>query len=125
MDIFLHSLIRLAKRAEPMMTEGGTIMTVSYHGAERGMNNYNITGPVKAALEATVRYLAVQLVCEGRARALMKGALHTDEIMSAVVAKHTGLRTERRMSRVYVMDVPTYVKPLIITDAAINIGPDL
>lgn len=68
---------------------------------------------------------AVALVHEGKARALMKGALHTDEIMSAVVAKSGGLRTERRMSHVYVMDVPTYPKPLIMTDAAINITPDL
>ncbi|MEO1138553.1 MAG: bifunctional enoyl-CoA hydratase/phosphate acetyltransferase [Pseudomonadota bacterium] len=68
---------------------------------------------------------AVELVRTGAARALMKGALHTDEVMSAVVAKTSGLRTERRMSHVYVMDVPTYPKPLIITDAAINIAPDL
>lgn len=68
---------------------------------------------------------AVELVRSGTARALMKGALHTDEVMSAVVSKTGGLRTERRMSHVYVMDVPTYPKPLIITDAAINIAPDL
>jgi phosphotransacetylase len=68
---------------------------------------------------------AVDLVRTGAARALMKGALHTDEVMSAVVSKSGGLRTERRMSHVYVMDVPTYSKPLIITDAAINIAPDL
>ncbi len=68
---------------------------------------------------------AVDLVRTGAARALMKGALHTDEVMSAVVSKTGGLRTERRMSHVYVMDVPTYPKPLIITDAAINIAPDL
>ncbi|MBY5935048.1 bifunctional enoyl-CoA hydratase/phosphate acetyltransferase [Tateyamaria omphalii] len=68
---------------------------------------------------------AVKLVREGRAKALMKGALHTDEIMSAVVSKANGLRSERRMSHVYVMDVPTYPKPLLITDAAINIAPDL
>ncbi|MDX8352854.1 bifunctional enoyl-CoA hydratase/phosphate acetyltransferase [Cognatiyoonia sp. IB215182] len=68
---------------------------------------------------------AVALVRDGRARALMKGALHTDEIMSAVVSKQGGLRSERRMSHVYVMDVPTYPKPLLITDAAINIAPDL
>jgi phosphotransacetylase len=68
---------------------------------------------------------AVDLVRTGTARALMKGALHTDEVMSAVVSKTGGLRTERRMSHVYVMDVPTYPKPLIITDAAINIAPDL
>ena len=68
---------------------------------------------------------AVELVRQGRVRSLMKGALHTDEVMSAVVAKNTGLRSARRMSHVYVMDVPTYSKPLIITDAAINIAPDL
>ncbi|MEO0386204.1 MAG: bifunctional enoyl-CoA hydratase/phosphate acetyltransferase [Pseudomonadota bacterium] len=68
---------------------------------------------------------AVALIRAGRASALMKGALHTDEVMAAVVAKATGLRTERRMSHVYVMDVPTYAKPLLITDAAINIAPDL
>jgi len=68
---------------------------------------------------------AVDRVRTGAARALMKGALHTDEIMSAVLSGTAGLRTERRMSHVYVMDVPTYPKPLIITDAAINIAPDL
>lgn len=68
---------------------------------------------------------AVQLVHEGRAQALMKGALHTDEIMSEVIHKERGLRTERRMSHVFVLDVPRYNKPLLITDAAINIFPDL
>lgn len=67
----------------------------------------------------------VRLVREGRAQAIMKGALHTDEVMSAVVNKTTGLRTERRMSHVFVLDVPRYPKPLLITDAAINIFPDL
>lgn len=69
--------------------------------------------------------VAVALARDGKAQALMKGALHTDEIMSPVVSKSCGLRTERRMSHVYVMDVPTYPKPLIMTDAAINIAPDL
>ncbi|WP_118136187.1 bifunctional enoyl-CoA hydratase/phosphate acetyltransferase [Oceanicella sp. SM1341] len=68
---------------------------------------------------------SVALVREGRAQALMKGALHTDEIMSAVVDRTRGLRTERRMSHVFALDVPTYPKPLFITDAAINIYPDL
>ncbi|MEO1138552.1 MAG: SDR family oxidoreductase, partial [Pseudomonadota bacterium] len=61
MDISVHSLIRLAKRAEPLMGNGGTILTVSYHGAEKVVDHYNIMGPVKAALEATVRYLSVEL----------------------------------------------------------------
>lgn len=68
---------------------------------------------------------AVSLAREGRVDALMKGALHTDELMSAVVKQDTGLRTERRMSHVFVLDVPHYPKPLFITDAAINIYPDL
>src|SRR5207247_2719003 len=57
--------------------------------------------------------------------ALMKGSMHTDELMGAVVASTTGLRTGRRVSHAFVMSVPTYPKPLIITDAAINIAPTL
>jgi phosphotransacetylase len=68
---------------------------------------------------------AVALVREGKAEILMKGSLHTDELMSAVVARETGLRTGRRISHVFVMDVPTYHKPLVVTDAAINIAPTL
>jgi phosphate acetyltransferase len=68
---------------------------------------------------------AVALVREGRAEALMKGSLHTDEIMGAVVARETGLRTSRRISHCFVMDVPGHDQPLIITDAAVNIAPDL
>ncbi|TKZ21364.1 bifunctional enoyl-CoA hydratase/phosphate acetyltransferase [Shimia litoralis] len=68
---------------------------------------------------------AVALVREGKVQALMKGALHTDEVMSEVVHKERGLRTERRMSHVFVLDVPRYSKPLLISDAAINIFPDL
>jgi len=68
---------------------------------------------------------AVALVREGKVQALMKGALHTDEVMGEVVHKERGLRTERRMSHVFVLDVPRYSKPLLISDAAINIFPDL
>lgn len=69
---------------------------------------------------------AAVLACrEGRAEALMKGNLHTDELMGAVVTRNTGLRTSRRISHVFVMDVPAYHKMLLITDAAINIYPDL
>jgi phosphotransacetylase/acyl dehydratase len=68
---------------------------------------------------------AVQLVAAGKAEALMKGSLHTDELMGAVVPSGSGLRTKRRMSHVYVMDIPSYPRPLLITDAAINIEPDL
>jgi phosphate acetyltransferase/phosphate butyryltransferase len=68
---------------------------------------------------------AVDMALAGTADALMKGALHTDILMHAVVAGDRNLRTERRVSHVFVMDVPTYPRPLLITDAAININPDL
>ncbi len=69
--------------------------------------------------------IAVELARAGKVEALMKGALHTDEVMGAIVAHDSGLRTERRMSHVFVLDVPTYPKPLFVTDAAINIAPTL
>ena len=68
---------------------------------------------------------AVALVRSGEADLLMKGSLHTDELLGAVVARETGLRTGRRISHAFVMDVPTYHKVLIVTDAAINIAPTL
>ena len=68
---------------------------------------------------------AVELVRQGKAELLMKGSLHTDELLGAVVARETGLRTGRRLSHVFIMDVPTYHKVLIVTDGAINIAPTL
>jgi phosphotransacetylase len=68
---------------------------------------------------------AVELVRLGQAELLMKGSLHTDELLGAVVSREHGLRTGRRMSHVFIMDVPTYHKVLVVTDAAINIAPTL
>ena len=68
---------------------------------------------------------AVQLIREGKGELLMKGSLHTDELMHSVTSGATGLRTERRLSHVFVLDVPTYAETLFLTDAAINIFPDL
>ena len=68
---------------------------------------------------------AVALVREGRAELLMKGSLHTDELMKEVTSAATGLRTDRRISHVFIMDVPGHAETLFITDAAINIFPDL
>jgi phosphate acetyltransferase len=68
---------------------------------------------------------AVELVRQGEAQLLMKGSLHSDELLGAVLAKEIGLRTKRRLSHVFIMDVPTYHKVLIVTDAAINIVPTL
>ncbi|MFW5834857.1 MAG: bifunctional enoyl-CoA hydratase/phosphate acetyltransferase [Pseudomonadota bacterium] len=89
--------------------------------------NLDITGfeIVEAPHSHAAAARAVELVREGRAQALMKGSLHTDELMAEVVSGTTGLRTERRISHCFVLDVPSYPKPLIITDAAINIAPSL
>jgi len=78
---------------------------------------------VPDSMEAASR--AVALVRAGEAALLMKGSLHTDELMHAVVAAGTGLRTARRLSHVFLMDVPSYPRPLLITDAAVNIAPTL
>ena len=68
---------------------------------------------------------AVGLVREGKAEALMKGSLHTDELMGAVVRRETGLRTARRISHCFILDVPNHPDALVITDAAVNIAPTL
>ncbi|WKB55539.1 phosphate acetyltransferase [Eleftheria terrae] len=80
---------------------------------------------VEAPYSAAAAAAAVQLVREGQAEALMKGCLHTDELMAAVVKRDAGLRTARRVSHCFVMDVPSYENALIITDAAVNIAPTL
>jgi phosphotransacetylase/acyl dehydratase len=73
--------------------------------------------------EAATR--AVQLARQGKVEALMKGSLHTDEMLAAIVPSSTGLRTARRVSHVFILDVPAYPRPLLVTDAAINIQPTL
>jgi phosphate acetyltransferase len=80
---------------------------------------------VNAAHSHDSAAIAVSLVRTGDAEALMKGSLHTDELMGEVVSRANGLRTNRRISHVFLMDVPTYHRPLLITDAAINIAPTL
>jgi len=80
---------------------------------------------VEAAFSQESAEKAVAQVRDGHAEALMKGSLHTDELMGAVVRRDTGLRTARRISHCFVMDVPGYPEALIITDAAVNIAPSL
>lgn len=78
MDISCHSFIRMARKAEPLMKNGGCLLTVSYYGAEKVVEHYNIMGPVKAALESSVRYLATELGPAGiRVNALSPGPIQT------------------------------------------------
>jgi phosphate acetyltransferase len=91
----------------------------SKHGIDIG--SYEI---VDAPHSEAAAARAVELVHEAKGEMLMKGSLHTDELMRSVTAK-TGLRTERRVSHVFVMDVPAYADTIFVTDAAINIFPDL
>ncbi len=93
--------------------------------ARKGGIDLGKTQVIDAAHSHAAAAKAVELVRKGEAELLMKGSLHTDELLGAVVVKDTGLRTGRRLSHVFIMDVPTYHKVLLITDAAINIAPTL
>ena len=93
--------------------------------ASKGRIDLGHTRIVDAPHSHAAAAKAVELVREGQAELLMKGSLHTDELLGAVLARDTGLRTGRRLSHVFIMDVPTYHKVLIVTDAAINIAPTL
>lgn len=67
----------------------------------------------------------VRLVHKGQVEMLMKGSLHTDEVLAAVISRNSGIRTERRISHIFAMDVPTCPKLLLVTDAAVNVAPGL
>jgi len=95
--------------------------------AAAAKHNINIAGYeiVDAEHSEAAAVKGVELIHQAKGEVLMKGSLHTDELMRSVTAKATGLRTDRRISHVFVMDVPTYTDTVFITDAAINIFPDL
>jgi phosphotransacetylase/acyl dehydratase len=107
---------------EPILVGPEAKISEAAETAGVDIGNYRIVSTEHSHAAAS---RAVELVTAGEAQALMKGKLHTDELMGAVVAKSAGLRTERRISHSFVMDVPDYSKPVLITDAAINIAPDL
>ncbi|MEP7097458.1 MAG: bifunctional enoyl-CoA hydratase/phosphate acetyltransferase [Dokdonella sp.] len=102
----------------------GPIMKIRNAAAEAGCDLGTIE-IIDAPHSHAAAAQAVALARSGRVQALMKGALHTDELLGAIMPADAGLRTERRMSHVFAFDVPYYAKPLFITDAAINIYPDL
>jgi len=106
----------------PILVGPAHRITAAAQAAGIDISAYEIVGTEHSHASAE---RAVALVREGRAELLMKGSLHTDELMAAVVDRANGLRTARRISHCFVLDVPTYHKPLIITDAAINIAPSL
>jgi enoyl-[acyl-carrier protein] reductase I len=97
MDVSCHSFIRMARLAEPLMGAGGTLLAVTFYGSERVVAHYNLTGPVKAALESSVRYLAAELGPKGiRAHAISPGPIRTraasgldrfDELLAAAAAQ--------------------------------------
>ncbi|QIO34889.1 phosphate acetyltransferase [Bradyrhizobium sp. 1(2017)] len=131
--IVVHPCDESSLRGAIESAEAGIIKAVLVGPAARirdiaARHNLNIGGyeiidtpPTEAAAAAR----SVELIHEGKGEVLMKGSLHTDEIMRAVTAKVGGLRTDRRISHVFIMDVPTYTETLFVTDAAINIFPDI
>jgi phosphate acetyltransferase len=113
-------------------TEAGMIVPIlvgpkeRIHGlAQRLAIDIGDTEIVDVAHSQAASEKAVELVRTGRAELLMKGSLHSDELLGAVMKRETGLRTGRRISHVFVMDVPSHAQTLFITDAAVNISPDL
>ena len=111
-----------AKLIVPILIGPPDAIQAAAKAGDIDISGYEIVSATDAEAAAAK---AVDLVLAGSADAIMKGALHTDVLMHAVVAGDRNLRTERRVSHVFVMDVPTYPRPLLITDAAINIYPDL
>lgn len=124
-DIFsLSGAIEAAKAGiiEPILVGPEAKIRKTAEDAHIDLDSYVIFSTPHSHAAAAA---AVEMALQGKVEALMKGKLHTDELMEAVIDKEKGLRTGRRMSHVFVVDVPSYPKPLFLTDAAINIKPHL
>jgi len=131
--VVVHPCDESSLRGAIESAEAGIIKAILVGPAARirdtaARHNLNIGGCEivdTASTEAAAATRGVELIHEGKGEVLMKGSLHTDEIMRAVTAKVGGLRTNRRISHVFIMDVPAYAETVFVTDAAINIFPDL
>nr|WP_080407386.1 bifunctional enoyl-CoA hydratase/phosphate acetyltransferase [Burkholderia ubonensis] len=123
-DVSLRAAVDAARAGiiEPVLVGPEARITALAASLGVGLSGYRL---VDAPHSHAAAARAVELVRMGEADALMKGSLHTDELLAEVVRDGAGLRTERRLSHVFIMDVPTYPKPLFITDAAVNIRPTL
>lgn len=124
MDISCHSFIRMAKLAEPLMKEGGSLLTVSFYGSEKVAPNYSIMGPVKAALESTVRYMAADLGEKNiRVNALSPGTIAT-RAASGIKEFDQLIQTYQHTSplrRLVTIDDVGYLAAFLASDAAKNI----
>ena len=136
MDQFENNLRKALREPEPPAYLAGKVMAhvaQSRRGSPYGFLVVAAAlvgepGVVLGLGELTLRVRlcgAVELARQGRAEALMKGSLHSDELLGEVMKRDTGLRTARRISQCFIMDVPDYAEALIITDAAVNIAPTL
>ena len=123
-DVALGGALEAAEAGliEPVLVGDGAAMRAL---AARMGASIEALPVVEAATEAAAAQTSVDLCRSGKAQAMMKGSLHTDELMRVAMARDTGLRTGKRISHVFVMDTPAYDRTLLITDAAINIEPDL
>ncbi len=111
-----------AEHIQPVLIGPKKRIEIAAHKAELDINKYQI---IESKHSHDSAKIAVEMARDGEVAAIMKGKIHTDELMTSVVSREGGLRTDRRMSHVFAFDVPTYPRPLFITDAAINIAPDL
>ena len=110
------------KLIRPILIGNGAKMARAAASLGKSLDAYEV---IDVPTDAAAARLAVDLVNQGRANAIMKGHLHTDDLLHPMLDKATGLRIGRRFTHVFVMDVPGVAHPLLVTDAAINIAPDL
>ncbi len=123
-EVALKGAVEAAEEGliEPTLIGDGPEMSALADRLRLDITRYPI---LQADTEAKAAEMAVAMCRAGGAQALMKGSLHTDELLKPAMARDSGLRTARRISHVFVMDTPAYARTLLITDAAINIAPEL